>query len=55
MQSKEKALPVYGNGKQVRDWLYVDDHAKALLLVALKGEIEAHITLVEIIKYKILK
>lgn len=34
-----KSLPVYGNGKQVRDWLYVEDHAKALLLVALKGEI----------------
>ena len=34
-----KPLPVYGNGKQVRDWLYVDDHAKALLLVALEGEI----------------
>ncbi len=36
---KGKSLPVYGNGKQVRDWLYVDDHAKALLLVALKGKI----------------
>ena len=36
---KGKPLPVYGNGKQVRDWLYVEDHAKALLLVALKGEI----------------
>lgn len=34
-----KPLPVYGNGRQVRDWLYVDDHAKALLLVALEGEI----------------
>ena len=32
-----KPIPVYGNGKQVRDWLYVDDHAKALLLVALSG------------------
>ena len=32
-----KSIPVYGNGKQVRDWLYVDDHAKALLLVALSG------------------
>ena len=36
---KGKALPIYGDGKQVRDWLYVDDHAEALLLVALKGEI----------------
>lgn len=34
-----KPLPVYGNGRQVRDWLYVDDHAKALILVALEGEI----------------
>jgi len=32
-----KPIPIYGNGKQVRDWLYVDDHAKALLLVALSG------------------
>ncbi len=32
-----KALPVYGTGNQVRDWLYVDDHARALLLVAEKG------------------
>ena len=34
-----ESLPIYGNGKQVRDWLYVDDHAKALLLVALNGVI----------------
>ncbi|MCG8611570.1 MAG: dTDP-glucose 4,6-dehydratase [Pseudomonadales bacterium] len=34
-----KALPVYGQGNQVRDWLYVDDHAKALVLVALTGEV----------------
>ena len=32
-------INVYGNGKQVRDWLYVDDHAKALLHVALSGNI----------------
>lgn len=32
-----KPLPVYGNGANVRDWLYVDDHADALLLVAAKG------------------
>jgi dTDP-glucose 4,6-dehydratase len=36
---KGKNLPIYGNGKQVRDWLYVDDHARALLHVALTGEI----------------
>ena len=34
-----KKLPVYGNGKQIRDWLYVDDHVKALLQVALNGKI----------------
>lgn len=30
-------LPVYGNGQQVRDWLYVEDHARALVLVATQG------------------
>jgi dTDP-glucose 4,6-dehydratase len=34
-----KPLPVYGSGSQVRDWLYVEDHAKALYLAALKGKI----------------
>ncbi|AUH33606.1 dTDP-glucose 4,6-dehydratase [Paracoccus tegillarcae] len=31
-------IPVYGDGGNVRDWLYVEDHADALLLVAQKGE-----------------
>ncbi|MBX9747204.1 MAG: dTDP-glucose 4,6-dehydratase [Hyphomonadaceae bacterium] len=30
-------LPVYGDGKNVRDWLYVDDHVAALCLIAEKG------------------
>lgn len=34
-----KALPVYGDGLQIRDWLYVEDHAKALLKVITEGEI----------------
>lgn len=32
-------LPVYGDGKNVRDWLYVDDHAKAIDMVQEKGRI----------------
>ncbi len=34
-----KNLPIYGDGKQIRDWLYVEDHAKALSLVLKKGKI----------------
>jgi dTDP-glucose 4,6-dehydratase len=34
-----KILPVYGDGKQIRDWLYVEDHVHALFLVATKGKI----------------
>lgn len=33
-----KALPVYGNGQQIRDWLHVEDHARALYLVATQGK-----------------
>ena len=33
-----KALPVYGDGSQVRDWLHVDDHARALRLVLEQGK-----------------
>jgi dTDP-glucose 4,6-dehydratase len=32
-----KPLPVYGDGQQIRDWLYVEDHAKALYRVITKG------------------
>ncbi len=34
-----KPLPVYGKGHQIRDWLYVDDHAQALILVAMNGKV----------------
>lgn len=34
-----KALPVYGKGDQIRDWLYVDDHVRALATVATQGKI----------------
>ena len=34
-----KPLPVYGKGDNVRDWLHVEDHAKALAMIATRGEI----------------
>lgn len=34
-----KPLPVYGKGEQVRDWLYVEDHARALHTVLVSGEV----------------
>ncbi|MDN4126921.1 dTDP-glucose 4,6-dehydratase [Pantoea ananatis] len=34
-----KKLPIYGKGDQIRDWLYVEDHARALYLVATKANI----------------
>lgn len=37
--SKDKKLPVYGKGENVRDWLYVDDHNKAIDLIIHKGTV----------------
>lgn len=34
-----RPLPIYGNGQQIRDWLHVEDHARALLLVLTEGRI----------------
>ena len=34
-----KSLPVYGDGSQIRDWLYVEDHARALYKVVTEGEV----------------
>lgn len=34
-----KALPVYGDGSQIRDWLYVEDHARALYKVVKSGKV----------------
>lgn len=36
---KGKKLPVYGTGRNIRDWLYVEDHAKAIDLVVEKGTV----------------
>ena len=34
-----KDLPIYGKGNQIRDWLYVEDHARALIKVATEGKV----------------
>mgnify|MGYP000075275604 CR=1 FL=1 len=34
-----KALPIYGDGQQIRDWLYVEDHATAIWLVLQRGRV----------------
>ncbi|MCL1112999.1 dTDP-glucose 4,6-dehydratase [Shewanella basaltis] len=34
-----KALPIYGKGDQIRDWLYVEDHARALYKVVTEGQV----------------
>ena len=34
-----RSLPIYGDGLQIRDWLYVEDHAKALIKVVTEGQI----------------
>jgi dTDP-glucose 4,6-dehydratase len=34
-----KPLPIYGQGTQIRDWLYVEDHARALIKVATQGNV----------------
>ena len=36
---KGEKIPLYGNGSNIRDWLYVEDHIEALLLIANKGEV----------------
>ena len=36
---KNKPIPVYGNGKNIRDWLYIDDHVRAIDLIFHKGKI----------------
>lgn len=35
---RDESIPVYGDGKNVRDWIYVDDHCRAILQVLFKGK-----------------
>ena len=42
-----KPLPVYGDGKNVRDWLFVEDHCAAIRAVLEAGGWERHITSAE--------
>jgi dTDP-glucose 4,6-dehydratase len=37
----DQPIPVYGDGRHVRDWIYVDDHCRAILAVLLKGKSHA--------------
>jgi dTDP-glucose 4,6-dehydratase len=34
---EDKPLPIYGDGRQIRDWLYVEDHARALVAALMRG------------------
>ncbi|GAH30570.1 unnamed protein product, partial [marine sediment metagenome] len=36
---EEKPLPLYGDGSQIRDWIYVIDHCKAIDMLLEKGEV----------------
>ena len=38
LANHNKKIPIYGNGTNVRDWIYVDDHCDAVLLALLKGK-----------------
>jgi dTDP-glucose 4,6-dehydratase len=36
---KNETIPIYGNGKNVREWIHVNDHCEALIQIALKGKV----------------
>jgi dTDP-glucose 4,6-dehydratase len=38
LASKDRKIPIYGNGTNIRDWIYVDDHCDAVLLTLLNGK-----------------
>lgn len=50
-----KSLPVYGDGKNVRDWLYVEDHAKGIDMVQEKGRLLRRIILAVTMKNRIFR
>ena len=50
-----KQLPVYGDGSNVRDWLYVEDHCKAIDLVVREERTDQSITWADIMKRPTLK
>jgi dTDP-glucose 4,6-dehydratase len=39
LANKEKKIPVYGNGKNIRDWIFVDDHCAAITEILMKGKL----------------
>ena len=39
MAKQNKKIPVYGDGKNIRDWLFVDDHCDALIKIFKKGKL----------------
>lgn len=36
---KDKKIPIYGDGKNIRDWIFVDDHCEGVMKVAIKGKV----------------
>ena len=51
----DKPLPVYGEGLNVRDWLYVEDHCKAIDLIIHKGRVGESLMSAVIMRRKILR
>ncbi|VEH66017.1 dTDP-glucose 4,6-dehydratase [Rodentibacter pneumotropicus] len=50
-----KPLPVYGSGQQIRDWLFVEDHARALYKIMTQGKLVKLIISVDIMRKQILR